>query len=219
MYVIVKDEDEIEKCQDMFKKSLSSKADKPIACKASFRGDNVEIGALWLNQLKIWVAFLGPERPYSTLPRRYWNAFGLKKPKENGNIPITAEINIPCNGEGGTAGRFIKDEKGKIYVVHTGRFGDAKRISPKEFIEKTQFPVIQIDDKKWVLIGEIESPELATNVRDLVQEVSRMKEEARGHSSEICLRCLDTGMGTLSDSVGQNKEDEKCTQLSQIHTK
>jgi len=174
MYAIIKDEGEIKKCQGRFMSVLSSETEK-IRCKVAFRGGSVIVEALWSNRLEMWVAFRDPKDRDPQKPPKYWNAFGLEKPSQGSMLPIVAEINFSCVGSSKVAGNFVKDRDGRVYVTHSGRFGDTRRIPKEKFLDDTKFKVIQIGKIKKALIGDIDAPDFPMKIRDLITEVGRMK--------------------------------------------
>ena len=67
--------------------------------------------------LKYWMTSL-------KLSTRYWNGFGIEKPKENKYHTIICEINFPLKGINcRIAAAFAKDENDDIFVVHRGKLG------------------------------------------------------------------------------------------------
>jgi len=203
MYVIVKDKDEIEKCQCRFIDILTAGA-YPIPCRprfpkpskskdgmwATWDGTTYRIDtkysdmtdAWWSDEKKMWLAL---RKVISSGPKewRYWNVFGLKKPKRHEKIPMVAQINFPEEGENGhIAGIFVKNEQGKIAVVHRGKFTNRQqKITLTDCIAHAGFKSIEVrnhtkKNKSVLLVGELESPNFSAHVRDFVQKVSRMKE-------------------------------------------
>ena len=175
LYNIVTDENEIKTYQERLQAIFSSKEYEPIECIAGFSGGSVKITALWSNHLRMWIAF----RVSTLKTPKYWTAFGLEKPKAQSTVQITAEINFSLTGSGQIQGAFVKNEKGEIFIGHRGRFGDKRRVSPSDFLEKikNQFQVVTVNNgKKIALVGKLEDHDLPERVRDFIREVSRMKE-------------------------------------------
>ena len=74
---------------------------------------------------KYWFAWAKPD-PNDTTPR-YWNSFG--RYRDNGNLQIAVEINIPTNSDSKrVAGFFAKDtETGIVYLMHDGGVGGGRK--------------------------------------------------------------------------------------------
>jgi hypothetical protein len=69
----------------------------------------------YTDQLGIWWD-LGLRRDGS----QYWNAFGVGEPGSRVNIAV--EINYPLKGANfNIAGNWAKDEKGKMFLFHSGK--------------------------------------------------------------------------------------------------
>jgi len=136
----------------------------------------------WSNETKMWVS-LRQVRSSATGKWRYWNSFGLEKPSLHGAVSITAEINFPEAGENGhIAGIFVKNEQGKIAVVHRGKFTHGQqKITLTDYIVQTGFESVEIrnhanKNKVVLLVGELESPDFSAQVRKFLEGVSRIKE-------------------------------------------
>jgi len=155
---VVENSDEIGAAQEKFKKILNERTDEEIS--RDFR---------WSNELGIWFTSRDLEEF-----NRYFNGFGIDKSDPILNIKAFCEINIPKSGINRTiAGAFAKDEEGNVYVIHRGFFGGgySKKDFPGNFT-KIKDGEIESD---FVVIGNLNEPKLAENVRNFVYDVAEMK--------------------------------------------
>jgi hypothetical protein len=143
----------------------------------------------WHGSVGIWGAFgrqqLGQERkPLG----RFWNSFGVADPNQHSSLSITVEINPPHEGENPrTAGVFLRDELGRLYVGHDGRVGGGRPgIGPRAFREFCQdLPWQEIATPKGrlrdvVVFGPFQDPALLLDgLARYVRTVALFKAERR----------------------------------------
>lgn len=168
---IIKDQNEIENAQEQFLEIIKNYSDKTVLGKAGFQGGHEEIEMHWSSKLGIW---MGSRK----LDTRYWNSFGIQEPMDNAAQNITCEINFPIDGiKRIIAGAFAKDGLGNIFVVHRGIIGGNynKRIFEERYDGKWTTVKDGNKESKVVLIGQLDDPNFAFNVRDFVLEVDRIK--------------------------------------------
>ena len=133
----------------------------------------------WSNKYNMWISFR-IFNSNSTGKWRYWNAYGLDKPKQNMNMDIIAEINYPIGGlDGHIKGAFVKND-GKIYLIHQGGFKiGTKNLNPDEYITYTKYQIINVEynrgNKNVVLIGEIDDPDFIEKLCGFIKEVHKFR--------------------------------------------
>jgi len=178
MYRKITEKKEIEKYQKIFFNILHNNDKTEIFKnhKIGFQGDIRKCDVFWFTKLRYWSAFRIIKN------KRYWNVFGLEYPKENDNsLSIIVEINFSFCG-GNTGGILAKDdETGKIIIAHNGKITITGIPNGKDiFWEHYNGKRVKINNKEKVLIGELNSSDFPTNVRDFIIEVERIKEIAKG---------------------------------------
>ena len=124
--------------------------------------------------------------------KKFWNAFGLK-PDKNKQNDIVAEINIPIDGINLSigAGMFAVDEKGSIFLLHSGRIGGGyPGINKTNFLAwYSQFDsMIEVENgtkvEKGILIGNVSQKEdLINGLIRYLRDVEYFKQLVRDPSS------------------------------------
>lgn len=122
----------------------------------------------------------------------YWNAFGLKKPRENSSSHIVLEMNFPLEGiDRRVGGVFVKDNKAHVFVCHRGKIGGGR-----PGIGKTLFKN-NFHSDRWVavrdggketdvaLIDRVSSPRLAFQIRNFIAEIDRIKKLATENTENL----------------------------------
>jgi hypothetical protein len=169
---IIEDPNEIEIAQFIFIKTLYQNSEETIPVKLKGPFGNINAQVQWSNRFEIWIA--NRETKNNT---RYWNAFGIERPKEDSKVNITCEINFPIKSTSKTAGAFAKDDLGNIYILHRGRIGGNYSKKDFESFYKGDWIYAQEGNKlnKFVMIGELNSSDLLEKVRDFVFDIDRIK--------------------------------------------
>lgn len=92
-----------------------------------WQGGSVRLEAHWRRKLGIWGAFEHfPPTPEP--PKWFWNLFGVDDPGVTGSLSIAVQMNPPHEHENGRlAGVFLRDERGRQFIGHTGRIGGGKK--------------------------------------------------------------------------------------------
>ena len=147
---IIKDEDEIKKCLDIFRDSLKKNTKLYKNQKIGFRKaaeDKRKFDVYWSPDLKFWSCFA-----MNIDETRYANWFNLTEPDSNKSLSILGEISISISGSK-TQGKFVKDGN-KIFVTHTGYF---KKFSIDDFWNNYNGLYKNVDGKKLAFISELPS--------------------------------------------------------------
>jgi len=185
MLKIIQDGDAIRKYQRQFIRNFKPYVDEVIPVYLGHPGASTAVKVLWSDRLGIWL-FSG-----KTEENRYWNAFGMIKPKINTHIPITCEINFPMSGiDRRIGGAFAKDRKGRIFVVHRGRIGGGKKGVGKALFSDHYRGVWEImedgeEETTVALIGALHSPRLLRQVAQFIHKIDRIKENASHPSLQM----------------------------------
>nr|MDO8080342.1 hypothetical protein [Candidatus Freyarchaeota archaeon] len=184
MLKILDNESDIKKAQQTFEKRFKQFIDEKISVNIGFKGGSIKKEVSWASKLGIWVLF-------QLLSNRYGNAFGIGKPREGSNVPITCEINFPLSGINRTiGGAFAKDSSGNIFVIHSGKIqGGRKGIGKSLFEEKYRGERIVVDEgmveNDFALLGALNSSRFARQVSQFVYEVDRIKRLVSFSSPQI----------------------------------
>jgi hypothetical protein len=166
---IVSDENEIISLQRKFEERLKRVADEEYEITLGWMGGNITEKTYYSKELGIWFAFDKGEN-------RYWNAFGLGKPKLQGSNSIVVEINFAFVGvDKRIAGSFIKDN-GKVLVCHRGRIGGGRPdIGFRAFWDQYTGETITVGNERFAVIGDIDSEDFPERVKNFIIEVNRIK--------------------------------------------
>jgi hypothetical protein len=173
MLQVVTNKSEISKFQKAFLTEVKKNFTQEIKCYVGFKGGNIEKSVYYSEKLNFWVT--------NDEFERYWNAFGIGKPKQGSNNIIVGEINFPYEGiNRNVAGVFAKDERGKVFVLHRGKIGGGKiGIGKNLFIKhfRGDFETALDGDKEteFCLVGEIDSIHFSKQVANFIKEIQRIK--------------------------------------------
>jgi len=179
---VLSDKDEIDEAQETLFSILTSRADKIVHGRVGFPGGDVKGEIYWISDLHFWYMneYVDKSKPWYD-PRlgksRYWNAFGINKPKENRANVILCEINSPPQGiNRRIGGAFAKDSLGNYYLIHRGNLGG---YYSKKFFEENyggEWTTVIDGDRKTdvVVIGPLNET-LPERIRDFIYEIKQMK--------------------------------------------
>jgi len=112
---------------------------------------------------------------------RHWCAFGTGS-IDLPMLSITVEINPPTRGiYRRTAGLFLRDGQGKVFLAHSGKVGGGKKgVGKTAFLKSYRGPRVEVlwpdgNRSKALLISALDSNLLATNIGNFVEKVRRFK--------------------------------------------
>lgn len=175
MLKVITDQTDIKKYTRLFIKKFKPYIDETVKVKLGHQGASVPAKVLWSKKLGIWLFS-------STIDEvRYWNAFGLGKPKEAGILSTTAAINFPWQGiDRKTGGAFARDAWGNVFVIHRGKIGGGRKGVGKSLFEHNYrgiWSFMEDGDSitQVAVIGALNSGRFALQVALFVKKVERLK--------------------------------------------
>ena len=157
---------------------------KPITRIIGWKGGSEETDLYWRPQYGYWVSRKDSHN-------RHWFAYGTKNPHLIKNPSITCEINIPKNAiDNKVAGAFAKDERGNLFLTHSGKIGGGKKgVGKSGFLNVYQGgdpEVFYYSDnnliKEAFLIGKVGGKYFFRNLSNFIKEVDRCKDILTGKS-------------------------------------
>lgn len=169
---------DIANAMSLFCKQMTANSDRAEEIQLGFQGGGMLAKVHWRSDLDLWVAFRPTEK-------RYWVAFGVGNPFENGGKSIIVEINSPFEGiNRRIGGVFARDNDGRLYLGHRGRVGGGRRgIGQKAFMAKIGTEnLVQILDgdrpSTVITIGALDAEDFSERVRSFVSDVEQFKADA-----------------------------------------
>ncbi len=210
MLKILEDEAAIRRGQRQFTRSFKPFADEKITVKIGHPGASFRAGVLWSERLGIW--FFSRKMSQD----RYWNVFGIGRPKEGIDPSIACEINFPLQGiDRKTGGALAEDREGRIFVVHRGKIGGGRKGIGKTLFEDRYRGVwvrAQDGDEETTvaLIGAPASSRFARKVMQFVRKIDSMKAAAassRRRQMEIAFSEHDFREERVGEKYGRFERD------------
>jgi hypothetical protein len=204
MLKLVEGRKETAAIQAQFVRELRSYPYERIAATIGFPGGNYDTTVHWFDRPGFWSA---SERIPGS---RYWNAFGLTKPKSGGNVSITAEINIPLSGVDKRVGAFFaRDLSGSLVVAHRGKIGGGKKgVGKSLFLDayRGEWEALAEDgdETKVALIAALSSPRLGLQIHSFLREVERIKDSIPG--TPVAQRALHKVRPLFSEEFSGKKK-------------
>ncbi|HOC59983.1 MAG: hypothetical protein KBA28_04925 [Syntrophaceae bacterium] len=175
MLKVIDEKKQIARYARRFAKSFRPFLDEEIKVHLGHQGASVSARVSWLKSLGIWTF------TRTAKDGRFWNAFGVGKPKHSGYLPITTEINFPEAGiDRKTGAAFAADAWNRVYVVHRGKIGGGKKGVGKSFFEDNYRGVwAWMEDggsiTKVAVIGELRSSRFALQIAQFVEKIDKLK--------------------------------------------
>lgn len=133
---------------------------------------------------KLWCAFGSGED--AAIPRT-WNAFGVYEDSRRTQM-ITVEVNIPTKSNSASvAGFFARDPAtGAVYLMHDGGVGGGKvGVGQAAFLAWSRSELLEVEregrgSREGILIGRVDSRDLASRLWRYVQLVRAFKDAVKG---------------------------------------
>lgn len=129
--------------------------------------------------------FYSPEYDFwcgnSVEPDRYWNPFGLGRPRNGATITGRCQINYACeNVNLRMAGLLAKDAEGRLYLLHSGKIGGGRKgVGKNAFLDFYTGERIMVTDGErqyeYLLIDRIDNERFFLNVRIFIESVYGFK--------------------------------------------
>jgi hypothetical protein len=133
----------------------------------------------WHSEHGIWA--LPRKQPPHGQSNRFWCAYGTQNPALHKSLRIMCEINPPTIDNARSAGAFVRDSGGELYLVHTGRIGGgAKGVGKVRFLDFYKGPRQTVEwpdgrSTEFAIIGRISSPSFLSDLAKFVFAVERFK--------------------------------------------
>ena len=184
MLNVIEDKVGIQDAHNLIESVFEKLNAEKIPVKVVYRPGSVKCKVSYSKKYDMWFYFGGTTKGRGKNKReRYWNVFGIGKPKENSRVRILVEINPPVKGiYRRVAGAFAKGSNDNIFLLHRGIIGGGRKgIGPKLFFKRYVGEKAFVQDggrmssKALVIIGRITSSEFPEKVKEFVYEVNRIK--------------------------------------------
>jgi hypothetical protein len=178
MLKVIDDQQAIKKFSRQFVKAFKPFIDEQIKVKLGHQGASFPAKVLWSKKLGIWIF------SHAIKETRYWNAFGVGKPREGTLLSITTEINFPWTGiDRKTGGAFAHDYLNNIFVIHRGKIGGGKKGVGKYLFEHNYRGLWSYMEDgnsltQVAVVGSLRSPRFALQIAQFVKKIELMKSAA-----------------------------------------
>lgn len=174
---LLSNRDEISAAEARFAERFNDGAVPIEGVSLGFRGGSAAGQTLsWHPGLSLWGAV---EPPSEQRDGHFWNPFGVDDPTQGGAIAITCEINPARDRvDSRVGGAFAVDnETEHLLLLHRGRIGGGRSgISQELFWNITELPpVLTPDGQRFVLVADLDGPDVPEQVARFVKEVERIK--------------------------------------------
>ena len=178
MLKVIADQAAIKKYTRQFAGKFRPFIDEKIKVKLGHQGASYPAKVFWSKKLGIWI--------FSSAIKeiRYWNAFGVGRPKPGELVSITSEINFPWSGiDRKTGGAFARDTRGNIFVIHRGKIGGGKKGIGKSLFEHNyrgtwSFMEDGDDVTQVAVVGALTSVRFAQQAAQFVKKIEILKSSA-----------------------------------------
>jgi hypothetical protein len=184
MLKVIDDQLTIKKYARQFVRNFKPFIDERVKVKLGHQGASSPAKVLWSKKLGIWLF------SHAVNEVRYWNAFGVEKPRMDRLVPIITEINFPFAGiDRKTGGAFARDARGNVYVIHRGKIGGGKKGVGKSLFENNYRGVWSLMEDgdcitQVAVIGVLNSPRLVLQTAFFVKKIELLK-SAAFHSPQL----------------------------------
>lgn len=175
----------IRRCQQHFTRHLKSWGKEKIPATLGHQGASTQARVWWSDELGLWFF------PGKGEENRYWNAFGIDRPRRDAALSITCEINFPKEGtDRRIGGVFAADGKGRIFVVHRGKLGGGRKGIGKALFER-QYRGVWVDmedgeeESTVAVVGLLQSPRFARQLAQFVNKIDKIKDMAAPPSTQM----------------------------------
>ncbi len=178
--LVVENKDELKNAHDVFINSLTNLTTKTQTMQVSTRGGSDSYEINWIESLGIWWL-----TDFRTDGLSHWDCFGTDEPNwSTESAPsIKLEINTPTKGRNkGPEAQFVKNEKGEIFVCHTGNLHVQGR-ADERFYDVYSGPALWNEDIEFgdgslrghFLISKLSDPKSPEQIAEYVNAVNDYK--------------------------------------------
>ena len=148
-----------------------------------FPGGSRACTLFWRPEDGFW---FGSAKLRNKRPRK-WMIYGTVDPRNRGVVPITAEICSPLQGvDLRTAGCFVRDELGTVYLAHSGKVGGGtKGVGKSAFVahyKAGNWMDVQLPDgtnRRMMILGAVGTAVLPKLLSKFLGEVDAFKRAVR----------------------------------------
>lgn len=174
MVNVIADHQEIKRLHRVFHRKIDIYFKEKIDCWVGHPGGSFPDTVRYSPDLDIWISV-------QNLTTRYWNAFGIGRPKEDANNSLVGEINFPRESiNRRVAAVFAIEDNGDILVLHRGKIGGGKPgIGKRLFMDNCRTEkILAIDGSRvteFCLVGELESIYFPQQISNFISEIYRIK--------------------------------------------
>ena len=178
MLKIIEEKSKITGLNKAFLKKIRRAAEYSKEVEVGYPGGNGTAKVYYIKKYDFWGCF------DEAGDNRYWNAFGIGKPKETSNNSIICELNFPFSGIlRSIGGAFAEDEAGNTYLVSRGKIGGGRvGIGKNLFDDNYQGSKVDAEDGGMVSevapIAAMKSPRFIVQLAFYIREVERIKKLA-----------------------------------------
>jgi hypothetical protein len=169
---------ELSNAYRMFSRSLRTAASEQRTKTIGWPGGSNNLKVHNIESQGYWCVF---DDNVTSSSERHWCAFGTDS-IDQPMLSITVEINPPTRGiYRRSAGLFLKDEKGRIYLAHSGKVGGGKKgVGKTAFLNFYNGKRVNVewadnDSTSALLISRLDDKFLASNVGAFVHNVQEFK--------------------------------------------
>ena len=122
---IVQDQNKIRRLHAKLKRSLDKYKSEDLQVLTGHKGNSYYVDAAYSKELNIWWDIAGIVEGNSG--ERFWNAFGIGRPRENKLAHIICEINYPNGGINKRVAAAWVEENGEYVLIHSGKIGGGRK--------------------------------------------------------------------------------------------
>ncbi|MBI1749673.1 MAG: hypothetical protein HY234_01005 [Acidobacteria bacterium] len=165
---------------------------QPIQPFVGWQGGGGKFTVYWNPQLRFWSLL-----DSKNVEARYWCCFGTDDPTQHASVGIVCEVNPPKeNFDRRTAGVLLRDDRGRIYLGHSGKIGGGRKgIGKSNFLAFYQGELETVrwpDDRtsELIVIGQVDGRQLPTQIAHFVHEVEQFKQDAVRNKGRLPLSKL-----------------------------
>lgn len=202
MVTVIDDKRKIQYYHRQFCRRIDGSFTDDIDCWVGYPGGSYEDTVRYSPEMDVWISV-------QELETRFWNGFGIGRPKEGKNNSLTGEINFPYEKiDRRIAGAFGQEENGNILVLHRGRIGGGRKGRGKAFFTdnfRGDFVTAIDGDREtdFCFVGELNSQHFREQVANFIKEIHRVKNLEDGQAS-----------GTFNDLANFVYTDEQSGQTT-----